>query len=117
VAADLIGVLGQAATDLANNEITVYTVPAGRVAVLSTVAICNTSTATTYRIYIRRGGITYAGTIAPAYAIAYDVPLGANQTDALTWGITLAAGDAISAMSASARCSYAVFGEETDTPT
>lgn len=111
MAADLVGVLGQAAPAAATDT-AAYTVPASRVAVLSTLAVCNTGAATTYRVHIRKAGAA----VAVGNAVAYEVSLGAGQTDPLTWGITLGPGDIVSVRSASGAVTFTVFGEETDVP-
>jgi hypothetical protein len=112
MAVPVLGILGQQAPAAATNA-DVYTVPGSRRSVLSTVFVANTSgSATTYRIYLRKAGAA----AAVSNAIAYDVNLGANATDAWTVGITLAAADVVTVQSAGGAVSFTVCGEETDVP-
>jgi hypothetical protein len=111
VAADLIDCLGQAAPAAATDG-AAYTVPANRVAVLSGIVVCNTGAATTYRVHVRRNGAA-AGV---GNAIAYDVALGANQSDFIPAGVTLGDTDVLGVRSASGAVTFTVSGEETDVP-
>jgi len=79
-------------------------------AVLSTIAIANTSgSAGSYRIFVQNEGAT----AAQGNAIAYDVAVAANDTTALTLGITLDAADAISVSSTNAnQLNFFAFGSE-----
>lgn len=100
-------ILGQAA--LAATTLTdVYTVPGATTAVVSTVTVCNRSTATTYRIAVSIAG---AADATKQY-VCYDVPLAANETQALTLGITLAATDVLRGYAGAATVSVNVFGVE-----
>ena len=91
-----------AATDL-------YTVPAGKEAVISTIAVSNpTTSATTYRIAVVPSGET----LALKNWIAFDIPLSANTTTTLTLGLTLAAGDKIQVSNDTANISFTAFGSE-----
>lgn len=93
----------------ATTNTTLYTVPAATSTVVSTITVCNqTSTQQTYRIAIRPAGAAIAG----QHYIAYDVPLQANDTTALTLGITLATTDVITVYASSASMSFAAFGSE-----
>lgn len=92
-----------------NTNYTLYTVPALTSTVVSTITICNqTSSQQTYRIAIRPAGAS----IAAAHYVAYDVPIQANDTTALTLGITLATTDVITIYASSTSMSFAVFGSE-----
>jgi hypothetical protein len=65
---------------------TLYNTGASTTAVLSTIAICNTASASaTYRIAIMGS----AGTPAAANWLVYDAPIAANDTFFLTTGVTL----------------------------
>lgn len=94
----------------ATTNTTLYTVPAATSTVVSTITVCNqTSTQQTYRIAVRPGGASLAG----QHYIAFDVPLQANDTTAITLGITLAATDVITVYaSAGTSLSFAAFGSE-----
>ena len=102
-------VLGQAALT-AETETDVYTVPADTEAVISTIVVCNRdSTANTFRLAVRPDGAT----LADEHYISYDVPVEGTDATTLTIGITLDAGDVITAYSgASALITVNVFGSE-----
>jgi hypothetical protein len=101
-------VLGQA-NPAATTATTLYTVPASTSTVVSSVAICNQSTATdSFRIAIRPAG---ASLIAKHY-IAYDNAIAANDTVTLTIGITLATTDIVTVYAGTANLSFNLFGSE-----
>jgi hypothetical protein len=103
-------VLGQVAPS-ATTGTTLYTVPSGQQAVVSTLVIANRSlTASSYRIAVRPA----AATLANQHYIAYDVALGAGDSTTLTIGITLTATDVITVYSSSADTSFSAFGIEID---
>lgn len=87
----------------------VYTVPAGSSAVVSTLIVNNLSTAaTTFRVAVVPSGQT----IANKNLTLFDAPIGANSSEALTLGITLAAGDKVQIASDIATVSATAFGSE-----
>jgi hypothetical protein len=87
----------------------IYTVGAGKQAVVSTITIANRSaTARTYRIAIRPSGAT----LANQHYVAYDVSIGANDTAALTLGITLTATDVVTVYASTTDLSFGIFGSE-----
>lgn len=93
----------------ATTNTTLYTVPAATSTVVSTITICNqTSSQQSYRIAVRPAGAA----IAAQHYVAYDVPIQANDTTALTLGMTLAATDVITIYSSSASMSFGLFGSE-----
>lgn len=100
-------VLGQSAPS-ATTDTTLYTVPASTQAVVSTITVCNRSTAATYRIAVRPAGAS----IANQHYIAYDVSLAANATDTFTLGVTVAATDVITVRASTANLSFSAFGSE-----
>lgn len=101
-------VLAQSAPSATTNT-DVYTVGAGKQAIISTITICNRSaTAATYRIALRPDGAA----IANSHYIAYDVALAANDTTALTLGITCDASDVVTVYASTADLSFGVFGTE-----
>lgn len=86
-----------------------YTVPSATSTVVSTITICNQSSSQgSYRIAVRPAGET----IAAQHYIAYDVPIQANDTTALTLGLTLAATDVITIYATTASLSFGLFGSE-----
>jgi hypothetical protein len=101
-------VLGQSAPS-ATTATTLYTVPAATSAIVSTITISNRAgTSGSYRIAIRPA----AATLADQHYLAYDVVIAANDTTALTLGISLATTDVITVYASSASFSFNVFGSE-----
>lgn len=102
-------ILGQAApADTANTNL--YTVGAGKQAVVSTITVTNVNTAAaTATIYIRKNGAAAgsANTLIKAASIAV------ADFKAITIGITLGAGDIITVASGTANAlSFQAFGSE-----
>ena len=91
---------------------TVYSVPAGNSAVVSTLSICNQSNINnaSYRIAIQKNNVAIASN---AY-IVFDASVATLDTAFLTLGITLAANDVLSAniTSGNSNVSINVFGSE-----
>jgi len=93
----------------ATTATTLYTVPSATSTVLSTLTVCNqSSTAGTFRIAIRPAGAS----LAAQHYVAYDTPIAANDTIALTLGITLATTDVVTIYASSATMSFSAFGSE-----
>ena len=101
-------VLGQSAPSATTNT-DVYTVGSGKQAVISTITIANRdAAAATYRIAIRPAGAT----LANQHYIAYDAGVPANDTIALTIGISMEATDVLTVYASTANLSIGVFGSE-----
>jgi hypothetical protein len=101
-------VLGQSAPSATTNT-DVYTVGAGKQAIVSTITVANrAASGATYRIAIRPAGAT----IANQHYVAYDVGIAANDTTPITLGITLQATDVITVYTSTANLSIGVFGSE-----
>jgi glucose-6-phosphate dehydrogenase assembly protein OpcA len=101
-------VLGQSSPAATTNT-SLYTTPSSTSTVVSTITVCNqASTAGTFRIAIRPAGAS----IAAVHYLAYDTPIAANDTIALTLGITLATTDVVTIYASSATMSFAAFGSE-----
>jgi len=101
-------VLGQSSPSATTNT-DVYTVGAGKQAIISTITVANRSaSARTYRIAIRPAGAT----LANQHYIAYDVTILANDTTALTLGVTLAATDVVTVYASTTDLSFGIFGTE-----
>ena len=103
-------VLGQS-NPSATTATTLYTAPSSpsTSTVVSTVTVCNqASTAGTFRLAVRPSGAS----LAAQHYIAYDTPIAANDTVALTLGITLATTDVVTVYASSATMSFAAFGSE-----
>lgn len=101
-------VLGQSAPSATTNT-DIYTVGAGKQAIVSTITVANRgNTIATYRIAVRPAGAT----LANQHYIAYDVSLAANDTTPITLGISLSVSDVITVYSSNTNLSFGVFGSE-----
>lgn len=101
-------VLGQSAPSATTNT-DLYTVGAGKSAVVSTIAIANRGgTSATYRVAIRVAGAA----IANEDYIAYDATITANNSTMITIGVTLAATDVITVYASNTNLSFNAFGSE-----
>jgi hypothetical protein len=104
----LYKVLGQE-IPAANANVNLYTVPAGTSAIISTINVCNQSASNvTFRLSIRPAGVT--GT--SKHFIVYDSPIPAQDTMAVSLGMSLGNTDVITAYSFQGNVSFAVFGTE-----
>lgn len=93
----------------ATTATTLYTVPASSASVISTITICNqAASAATYRVAVRPAGAT----LAAVHYVAYDIAIAANDTTALTLGLTLAATDVVTVYASSATLSFHAYGSE-----
>jgi hypothetical protein len=101
-------VLGQS-NPSATTATTLYTVPSVTTSVISTITVCNqAASAATFRVAVRPN----AETLAAKHYVAYDSTVAANDTTALTLGITLDAADVITIYSSTATVSFNAFGSE-----
>lgn len=101
-------VLAQSAPSATTNT-DAYTVGSGKQAMISTVTVCNRgASSATYRIAVRPD----AATIANEHYIAYDATVPANDTIALTIGITADASDVVTVYASNANLSFNFFGSE-----
>jgi len=102
-------ILGQLESSATTFE-TLYTVPAATSTVVSSINICNrTSGAKAVRIAVRQAG----DVIANKQYIAYDFAIAANDSVALSLGLTLASTDVISVYAnAGSSISWSLFGSE-----
>ena len=101
-------VLGQSAPSATTNT-DIYTVGAGKQAIVSTITVANRSASIrTYRIAVRPAGAT----LANQHYIAYDVAIAGNDTTPLTLGITLTATDVITVYASTTDLSFGIFGSE-----
>jgi len=101
-------VLAQSAPS-ATTATDIYTIASATQAVISTITVCNrAATPATYRVAIRPNGAS----LANQHYIAYDVALSANDTTALTLGITADAADVVTVYASSANLSFNVFGTD-----
>lgn len=101
-------VLGQsnpAATTLTS----LYTVPASKEAVVSSISVANlTATAATFRLAVRPTGES----IANKHYIGYDITVGASDSTIITVGLTLATTDVISVYASTANLAFQAYGDE-----
>jgi hypothetical protein len=101
-------VLAQSAPSATTNT-DIYTVGAGKQTTISTVTIANrAASSATYRIAIRVAG----SALSNEEYIAYDATVPANDTVALTLGITLGAADVVTVYASTANLSVNIFGAE-----
>jgi hypothetical protein len=102
-------ILGQSNPN-ATTETTLYTVPAGKQAVISTLVACNQAgTAATFRIAVRPAADSVT---AAKHWIAYGSTVAASDSTILTIGLTLSAGDKIQVYGSTANISFSAFGTE-----
>ena len=102
-------VLGRKASAATTME-ELYAVPSSTSTVVSTITVCNrASAARTYRIALKPATAT---TLATEHYIAYDVTIAANDTVALTMGLTLATGNSIQVYASAADLTFQAFGSE-----
>jgi hypothetical protein len=100
-------VLGQLAST--TSAVALYTCPAATEAVISTLIICNREAATnTYRVILRPDDET----LADKHYLAFDVAIAANDTTALTLGITMNASDKLYVLGSDTNLSFSLFGSE-----
>lgn len=101
-------VLGQS-NPSATTATTLYTVPSGKTAVISTLSVCNTAaSAATFRVAVRPAGAS----LATVHYLAYDTTVGANDTTTITIGITLAATDVVTVYASTANLVFHAYGDE-----
>lgn len=101
-------VLGQS-NPAANTATTVYTVPSGNSAVISSITICNQGTGNaTANINV----CVANAAISATNRIVNTVNCVANDTIFLTLGVTLAATDTVRVTASTANVSFNIFGSE-----
>ena len=101
-------VLGQNSPSATTNT-NLYTCPAQKEAVVSSIVVVNRNVATgTFRVAIRPDGET----LANKHYIAFDEDLDGNTRVALTLGVTLDAGDIVTVFASSGDFSFNAFGVE-----
>jgi hypothetical protein len=103
-------VLGRKAAAATTAE-ELYAVPSGSSAVVSTIVVANRSTSSrTYRLAVKP---TSGTSLADEHYIAYDVTISANDSVALTMGVTLSSGNVIvTYASAASSLTFTAFGSE-----
>lgn len=109
--AEVYKTLGQVATS-ATTATLLYTVPVDKRAVISTITVCNRSSASssTFRVSVRVGGEAENN----KQYIYYDIPIPSADTFAATLGITLAQTDEIYVYAGGANLTFQIWGTEID---
>lgn len=101
-------ILGQS-MPTANTFFDIYAVPAGANAIISTINVCNTTSANvTFRIAVRQANAT----LTTRQYVAFDTPLPPLDALALSLGMTLANSDVITAFSTQGNVTFNIFGTE-----
>lgn len=112
MASPKVGILGQAAPGAATSN-DIYTVPAGRRAVISSIVIAETGGGgPAVRVHARIGGAA----AAVGNALLWNVLFSPNTHTGITEGWTLAATDILTVRSDLGGVTFTVFGEETEVP-
>ena len=102
-------ILGQA-FPAANANATLYTVPEGNSAIISTLNVCNLSLSNVvFRIAVVKGGVT--PTPSNSY-IAFNTALPPQDAIGLTLGMTMDATDIVQVHSIQGNVSFNLFGSE-----
>jgi hypothetical protein len=101
-------VLAQSAPS-ATTATDVYTVGAGKQAIVSSLIVCNRSASPVlYRVAVRPAGVT----LANEHYLAYDVTVNGSDTTIMTIGVTLTATDVITVYASTADLSFGIYGSE-----
>jgi hypothetical protein len=100
-------VLGQLAST--TSAVALYTCPSATQTIVSTLVVCNRAAAAkTYKIILRPDDEA----LADKHYIAFDTPLAANDSVALTLGITMNASDKLYVLGSDTNLSFSLFGSE-----
>jgi hypothetical protein len=100
-------VLGQLAST--TSAVALYTCPSATQTIVSTLIICNRAAAAkTYKVILRPNDET----LDNKHYIAFDVAIAANDTTALTLGITMDAADKLYVSGSDTNLSFSLFGSE-----
>ena len=104
-------VLGQVAP-AANTANVIYRAATGVQAIVSTINICNQdATARSFRVAVVSNAVS--GTLTSNNYIAYETPIQANDSMALTLGVTMMGNDYIVVQANNtANLSFSIFGSE-----
>lgn len=102
-------VLGQS-SPTASTDTTLYTVPANTECVVSTLTVCNQNGAS--NVLVRAAVRPNGANISSEHYIVYDATVAANETFALTFGITMDASDVVTVRSNTGNVSFNLYGTE-----
>jgi hypothetical protein len=101
-------ILGQS-IPTANTFFDIYAVPSGANAIVSTVNVCNTTSSNvTFRLAAKIANTT----LTTRQYLVFDTPLPAQDSIALSLGLSLGAGDVLTAFSLQGNVTFNVFGVE-----
>ena len=101
-------VLGQALST-GNTVVTLYTVPSGNSAIISTVNICNQNASSdNFRLAV----VPTGESLASKHYLAFNTPIPAYDSIAVTIGITLSSQDTLRVFANTANVSFSAFGSE-----
>jgi hypothetical protein len=104
-------ILGQS-NPSATTVTTLYTVPASKEAVISTISVANLAgSSATFRLILQTSAEVSATILNKQY-VGYDITVGAADTTIITVGLTLATGDAIKVYASTANVAFQAFGDE-----
>lgn len=87
-----------------------YTVPAAKQAVVSTLAVCNVGADASFRVAVRPLGAA----LANAHYIIYESTLAAGDSKFFTLGLSLTATDIVEVYGSTADVAFNLFYNETD---
>ena len=108
--ADVYKVLGQS-SPAATTATVLYTVPANKQTVISTLSICNrASSDATFRVIVQKAA--EQSSILDKQYFAYDTKVFKNDTTSITVGMTLATGDRIQVYGLTDYVTFQAFGSE-----
>lgn len=104
-------VLGQS-NPSATTVTTLYTVPASKEAVISSVSVANLAAATATFDIIVQPSADVSATILDKQYFGKNITVGASDTTIITVGITLATGDVVKINASTATVAFQAFGDE-----
>ena len=87
-----------------------YTVPAGKEAVISTLSVANVGVDASFRIAVRPGGAT----ISDEHYIVYEASIPAGESKFFTIGMALATTDVVTVRASTVDVAFTAFINETD---
>lgn len=100
-------ILGQV-NPAANTYTPIYTVPAAKSALCSTLSVCNLGAATTFRVVVRAGGAA----LEAKHYIVHDTVVAGDESVFLSIGLTLGVSDVVEVYAGSASLAFSLFGSE-----
>ncbi len=103
-------ILGQVVPDGVSSS-TLYTVPAAKSTVISTLSVTNRSQG---EIKFKIALVPSGQLLAPKHYISYNAPCSGQDSVFITTGFTLATGDTIVVFSDNSQLSFGAFGMEID---